>query len=79
MEIVTASLERDNLAAADWHERVTCYGTYNVQETLAKMDDLASTISSFCRFVERTESAVVLEVRRLIRLDTILNDFRMHL
>ena len=79
MEIVTASLERDNLAAGDWHERVTCYGTYNVQETLSKMDDLASTISSFCRFVERTECAVVLEVGRLTRLDTVLTDCRMHL
>lgn len=68
LEIVTASLERDNMTADDWHQRVTCYGTYNLQETLDRMEDLASSISAFCRFVEQTDSAVVLEVRVLIRL-----------
>ena len=65
LEIVTASLERD-MSGEEWHERVTCYGTYKLQERLAKMRDLASTISTFCRFVEQTDSAVVLDVRILI-------------
>ena len=64
LEIVTASLERET-SEQDWHERVTCYGTYKLQERLVKMGDLASTISAFCRFVEQTDSAVVLDVRIL--------------